>query len=391
MNIAGFHGRAGLDNAVGNDIDLRDVFSRLWQGKLTILATTALAALIGAAAYYASPNVYQSETVIYPITQSDYAGYIDLMARSALPSSQAAEGEEEPALSSAFPYTRDNLFQEFTAYLQSPGHLVRAAQESGVARGEGQKDTSAAAALAFARTVRFMPPTDRKPSFEMRVRAKDREALNRFVTWSLENARLEVAKRIRAATINKIAAGARIRSDAIAKLRIEIEARRNQQEKTRKDQIVVFGEQARIAETLGIKDPVTVQSLSLSGQTSPGTSAQVIAGEQPMYLQGSTALEEQINLLNKRSDDDPFITELRELERQIYLLENNNDSERLTQLLDESPLSDPTTAPLADYSVVGASAEKISPKLSIFAAGSLFLGLLLGSLIVLFRQDTKQT
>jgi chain length determinant protein (polysaccharide antigen chain regulator) len=106
-----------------------------------------------------------------------------------------------------------------------------------------------------------------------------------------------------------------------------------------------------------------------------------------MYLQGSTALEEQISLLNKRSDDDPFITELRDLERQIYLLQNDTNSERLTQLLDESPLSDPATAPLADYSVIGASAEKVSPMMSIFAAGSLFLGLLLGSLIVLFRQN----
>lgn len=376
-----------MDNAVGNEIDLRDVFSRLWQGKLTIVATTALAALIGIAAYYASPNVYQSETVIYPITQSDYAGYIDLMARSALPSSQATEGEEEPSLSSAFPYTRDNLFQEFTTYLQSPGHLIRAAQESGVARGEGQKDTTDASALAFARTVKFTPPTDRKPSFEMRARGSDREALNRFVAWSLENARLEVAKKIRAATISKIAAGTKIRTDAITKLRIEIEARRNQQEKARKDQIAVFGEQAKIAETLGIKDPVTIQSLSVPGQTSPGTSTQVIAGDQPMYLQGSTALEEQISLLNKRSDDDPFITELRDLERQIYLLQNDTNSERLTQLLDESPLSDPATAPLADYSVIGASAEKVSPMMSIFAAGSLFLGLLLGSLIVLFRQN----
>ena len=379
-----------MNTVVGNEIDLREVLSQLWNGKFTILATTVIAALIGAAAYYVSPNVYQAEAAIYPITQSEYAGYIDLMARSALPASQKVDVEDEPALSTAFPYTRDSLFQEFTTYLQSPAHLIRAAQESSVVQGDGQKQTSESSALSFARTVKFTPATDKKASFDMSVRGSDREALNKFVAWSLDNARLEVAKKIRAATASKIAAGKRIRADSITKLRVEIEARRNQQEKSRKDQIAVFSEQAKIAETLGIKDPITVQSLSVPNVPMAKNSAQVIAGDQPIYLQGSTALEEQINLLNKRGDDDPFIAELRDLERQIYLLENDTNYERLTQLLDESPLSDPATAPLADYSVVGASAEKVSPRMSIFAAGSLFLGLLLGSLIVLFRANVRE-
>lgn len=376
-----------MDNAVGNEIDLRDVLSRLWQGKLTILATTALAALIGAAAYYASPNVYRSEAAIYPITQSEYAGYIDLLARSALPNLDTIDSETDPALSSAFPYTRESLFQEFTTYLQSPGHLILAAQESGVAKDEGQKDTSEASALAFARTVKFMPATDKKASFEMVVSGRDRDAVNRFVAWSLENAGLEVAKTIRTATMNKISAGEKIRSDAIEELRVEIEARRNQQENARKDEAVMVGEQAKIAETLGIKDPVTVPSSIAPGQPVPVPSTQVISGEQPMYLQGSRALEEQIKLLNSRSDNDPFITQLRELERQIYLLENNNDSKRLTQLLDKSPLSDPATAPIADYSVIGASAATVSPRMSLFLGGAVLLGVLLGSMIALLRQN----
>jgi len=379
-----------LDNAVGNEIDLRDVFSKLWQGKLTIFATTAAAALLGAAAYYASPNVYQSEAAIYPITQSEYAGYIDLLARSALPNLGTVDSETDPSLGSAFPYTRDSLFQEFTTYLQSPGHLIQAAQESGIAKNEGQNDASDASALAFARSVKFMPATDKKASFEMSVRGSDREAVNRFVAWSLENAGLEVAKTIRTATLNKISAGAKIRSDAISKLRVEIEARRNQQENARKDEAVMVGEQAKIAETLGIKDPVTVPSSIAPGQPVPAPSTQVISGEQPMYLQGSRALDEQIKLLNSRSDNDPFITQLRDLERQIYLLENDKDSERLTQLLDESPLSDPATAPIADYSIVGASAEKVSPRMSLFVGGAVLLGLLLGSMIALLRQITAK-
>lgn len=376
-----------LDTADSKEINLRDVVAQLWRGKLTILTTTALAVAIGAAAYYISPNTYESEAVVYPITQSDYARYIDLMARSAL-SSQEMEGEKESTLTSAFPYTRDGLFQEFTTYLQSPGHLIRAAQESGVVQGDGQQQTDEASALAFTRAVRFAPQTDRKPGFEMRVRAGDKDALNRFVAWSLDNARLEVAKTIRASTVSKIEAGKKIRADAIAKLRIEIESRRDQQEKIRNDQIAELAEQARIAGTLGIKDPITVQALN---SPAASTSTPVISGDQPVYLQGSTALEEQIALLKNRGDDDPFTDELRDLERQIYVLENDTTAERLTQLLEESPLSDPATAPLAEYSVIGASAEKIFPKVSIFAAGSLLLGLLLGSAIVLFRTNARRS
>jgi LPS O-antigen subunit length determinant protein (WzzB/FepE family) len=348
------------------------------------LGTTAIAALLGAGAYFLSPNVYQSDAVIYPITQSDFAEYTDLVARSALASTQDPANPEEPPVASAFPYTRDSLFQEFTAYLQSPDHLIRAAQESGVT-----KDNEGSA-LTFVRTVRFTQPTEKAPWLEMRARAGNQEALNRFIASSLDNARIEVGKKIQAATLNKIEAGKKVRADAIRKLEAEINSRRSQQEDARKDQIARLKEQAKIAETLGIKDPITVQSVNVRNDPAPTASAQVISGDQPLYFQGSTALEEQIDLLSKRSDNDPFISELRDLERQVFVLKNNRDSQRLTELLNESPLGNPATAPLAEYSVTGASAEKVSPKAGIFAAGSLFLGLMLGSLIVLFRQDPKQ-
>lgn len=379
-----------MNDEAGGEIDLRELLERLWQGRLIIVMTTAVAVALGAGAYYLAPEVYQSRAVVYPITQSDYARYTDLVARSAISDPQSAAGAEGPEATAAFPYTRDNLFQEFISYLQSPNHLIHAAQESGI----GQQDD--ASALAFTRSIRFTQPTEKTPWFEMRVRAGDREALGRFVAKSLDDARLETARKIRAATVDKIESGRKIRADAIHKLQVEIDARRNQQDKTRKDQIAVLTEQAKIAEKLGIQDPVTVQSVILQSEPAPNasaqnSSAQVTAGEQPLYLQGSTALEEQIALLNTRGDNDPFTAELRDLERRIYVLKNDAQEERLAQLLEQSPLGDPATAPLAEYSLVGASAEKVFPKAGIFGAAALLLGLMLGSMIALLRKAPRRS
>jgi hypothetical protein len=116
----------------------------------------------------------------------------------------------------------------------------------------------------------------------------------------------------------------------------------------------------------------------------------VIAGEQPTYFQGSAALAEQVDVLRNRADGDPFTIDLRNLEREVYVLENDKEAERLTALLNESPLNDPATAPLVEYSTIGASAVRIFPRISIFAAGSLLLGLILGSGLVLLRAGSKR-
>ncbi|OQM76224.1 Wzz/FepE/Etk N-terminal domain-containing protein [Manganibacter manganicus] len=370
-----------------SEIDLWLLAHRLLRGWRIITLSVVLAFIIGVALFFTVPRSYQSVATILPITQSAYASYADLIAKSAIPESQ----QKEDAQLQIFPYSRGDLLNEFVAYLQSPAHLIRAAQESGVLRDkDGKPPTDEQAALAFMRSVTFSPPTDGKPGFDMRVRSGNDEALNKFVAWSLDNARIEAAKLIRASVIDKIEAGEKMRKDSIAALKVDIASRRLQADNIRKDNIEQLTEQARVAATLNIVDPVTVQALSPKQENTTAASAQVIGGDQPVYFQGSTALKEQIDLLKNRKNSDPYTAGLRDLQRQVYALENDDRAQTLRALLNESPLGKPASAPLAGYSLVAATAQRTFPRLSIFGIGSLLIGLIIGSGIVLLRRERDE-
>jgi LPS O-antigen subunit length determinant protein (WzzB/FepE family) len=379
-----------LETERDSEIDLRVLARRLCRGWRIILLTTILAVIVGATLYFTVPRSYQAAVKIFPITQARYADYSDLIAKSAVPDALLDPQKDNSNLN-VFPYSREDLFNEFIAYLQSPEHLIRAVQESGIVRSDdGKQPVDERAAMVFARSVSFSQPTDRSPGFEMRARSGDEQALNKFVAWSLDNARIEAAKKIRASVINRIEAGERMSQDAIAAIAVDIASRRKQADDMRKDELEQLGEQARIAATLNITDPVTVQALSPNTQGKPAASAQVISGDQPMYFQGSAALNEQIDLLKNRKDNDPYTANLRDLQRQVYALENNTKARALKTLLDESPLGKPATAPLARYSLVAATAQRIFPRLSIFGIGSLLIGLVIGAGIVLLRDEPDE-
>lgn len=379
-----------LESERDTEIDLRVLVEQLWQGKLTVVLVTVLCVLLGGLFYFLTPKTYESVSTFFPLRQSLYAEYIDLASTTALPSAVDGEAERDGLIKTAFPYTRDDLLNEFTTYLQNPAHLLQGVQESGLVSTQGSEAERNAAALSFVRRVTFTAPTEKDPGFKMSVQANNQEALDRFVSWAVSQASIDLAEGIKASVIRRIEAGRKQRDDSIAQLRVEIASRKAKADMSRKDEVAVLTEQARIARSLGIKEPVALQSLNAQGQGGAGASAQVISGEQPTYFQGSAALEERIVLLKDRKDTDPFIFDLRDLERQVYVLENDTRAERLSQRLDQSPLKDPATAPMVEYSAIGASSVKVSPKISLFGAGSLLIGLLLGSGLVLLRAAYRQ-
>lgn len=379
-----------MENERDTEVDLRVLIEQLWQGKLTIALVTVLCVLLGGVLYFVVPKTYESVATIFPLRQSTYAEYIDLASATALPSAVDGEAGRDDFLKTAFPYTRTDLLTEFATYLQNPAHLLQGVQESGIVSAGDTDAERNAAALSFVRGIAFTAPTEKDPGLKMRVRASDPEALDRFVSWTVRQASVDLAEGIKSSVVRRIEAGRKQRNDAIAQLRVEIASRKAKADMARKDEVAVLAEQARIAHSLGIKEPVALQSLNAQGQSSAGASAQVFSGEQPTYFQGSAALEERIDLLKNRKDGDPFIFDLRDLERQVYVLENDTRAERLSQRLDQSPLKDPATAPMVEYSTIGASAVKVFPKVSLFGAGSLLIGLILGSGLVLLRAGSSR-
>ena len=123
-----------------------------------------------------------------------------------------------------------------------------------------------------------------------------------------------------------------------------------------------------------------------------------------LYTRGYEALAAEISSLTKRTNDDPYINELRGLENQLKLLEYNRKAEQLKNRTNDAPFVkelrekentlaylstikiDPATISVANQDRVAFPPEnKIKPKRKLIVVLGLVLGLILGVIIAFFR------
>ncbi|MFZ1569050.1 MAG: Wzz/FepE/Etk N-terminal domain-containing protein [Thiolinea sp.] len=110
------------------------------------------------------------------------------------------------------------------------------------------------------------------------------------------------------------------------------------------DHIKILNEAALIAKKAGI-----IERSGLLGSDQPATAVPTIYTEintqdQPLYLRGEKALTAEAEELKKRKSDDSFIPELRDLQKQIELLKDN---QKIKTLLDRK-IDDPFIPELRD-------------------------------------------
>jgi len=156
------------------------------------------------------------------------------------------------------------------------------------------------------------------------------------------------------------------------KIQSSIDSKRKLAKKIKLDKIIQLKEALLTAEKLNIVAPsnvnLTRQSIFMDdgGDTGPTQLT-----EMPLYLLGSDALKSQINSLETRISDDPFIPKLRNLEEALDA----------TSLIKVS-YSDVKVAEIDQLSIV--PKKKYAPKRSLMLALGLFLGILLAFLNLLF-------
>jgi hypothetical protein len=109
-------------------------------------------------------------------------------------------------------------------------------------------------------------------------------------------------------------------------------------EKTTAQTLATLAEQAKIARALGITQ-ATLEGTTFSGTASVVTN---LNADNPMYLRGYKALEEEAKLISERKDGRQFVEDIITLEAAIRELENNQAGSRLRELVQQSPLSDPS-------------------------------------------------
>ncbi len=106
------------------------------------------------------------------------------------------------------------------------------------------------------------------------------------------------------------------RLDQITGIENTIAAKREGAKQRRLDQILRFKEAILIADSLGIKKREDATSFIKSAQMN----LDIITSTNPLYYAGSKELQAEINTLEQRISDDPFISGLRDLQEELARL-----------------------------------------------------------------------
>lgn len=375
------------------EFSLGDVLTLLWRSKLLIAAVTTLSLIVGGVSFFLLPRTFVSKISIVPLSQAGFAGYLDLSQEG---KRTQDKDNGKPPEDGAFPYTPVTLHAEFSSYLKDYDRLAAIAVETGVVdHGTLNDDAFNQRVNRFVSSIKFEHPKAQDIAvglhfLNVEVKADNQDKLLAFMRKALVRTNTDLLRDL-VAEVQKRADAIKEQSNAeVAKLEVELKARRQRAESERNDEALRTTEQSTIAHSLGIQKPLDLRAIEMA-EHGNATSTQInTSGNQSPYLQGYTALDKRIEMLRGRKNDDPFIEDLRKVQQQIYIAENNPRPARILTLLKQSPLADPATAKLANFSMTSIMSEKVFPTLGIFGLGSLFVGLLLGSVIAFLRREISR-
>lgn len=359
------------------ELRLGELIAILWNSKLLIAAVTAIFVVIGCVVYFQVPPTYTSKVSIYPLQQTQFVRYLSLSKEK-----------------DAFPYTQATLFSEFTSYLRDADRLSTLAEKTGVV--ERRIDNDAMHGLRLARFISGIKFTTAKPLevqaggqqfLQIEAKGGSRIALQTFMQQLLLTANADMAAALSKEVRERASALKDQLESQVAKLTVDIDARRRTADNVRDDDIARLNEQSAIAHSLGLEKPLSLRAVEAAEQGKTASAQINNSGDhQPDYLQGYAALDERIAILRNRKSGDPFIADLRSLEQQLYIARHDPRPSNIVALLERSPLSEPGAAAFAQFDISSILAEKISPRLSIFVISSLSFGLMLGALIAFSRR-----
>ncbi len=337
---------SAMPQFASDEIDLAALFRALWKQKLLIVSVTLLVGLLAAAyAFLATPE-YQVQSVLRPALIKD----LDALNRTGvyeLTPSQAMQrvGATLESYESRLEFFRANqgLFES----LRRPSRSLEQTFES-----FNQQ--------AF---KMFQPDPKKTDNLSAYVGIQltypegvDGVALvNGLVEYSLQRERERIAADLAVVIQNRLnqlelqAAAARARYEATKESRIaklleadslkraqlqdELKALRQQLKTRRDNRIVQLDEAARIAMALGIAKPTTPSALGEGDRVAQGSVIRTEVNSQqiPLYFMGSEALEAERNALLQRRSDDFTEPRVAQIAKELQLLANNRQIEVLNK------------------------------------------------------------
>ncbi|WP_223824928.1 LPS O-antigen chain length determinant protein WzzB [Pseudomonas profundi] len=295
------------------EIDLFELCGSLWKEKWLIVAVTVLGAALAVAYALTITPVYKTEATVIPPRQSDIAAFN--VGRLSVSAAQRSLGGESNNAAPLSDYTAEQVYSVFKRNLLSAS-LRNAFFEQHYLPYRGvdlaEEDAAARDSLLnrFNQTLTVRQPDQRgRPDYyEVAVELKDPELAaawaNQYVNVAAERATQEMVENV----LSEITTRSRVAE-------IRIDGLRTFAQQQRQDRI------ARLREALGIATALEIESPQITaGRTSADSELAAFVEGDLMYMRGTRALQAELNMLENREIDDPFVPELRALESQLMML-----------------------------------------------------------------------
>lgn len=401
------------------EIDLVAIFQALWRQKLLIASVTVLVGALAAAYAFTTTPEYQVSSVLRPAAINELdalnrSGVYGLPAGEALNKVGASLESYDTRLS--FFRSHQNLFKAF----ERPGRTLEQSFEEfnrnsiSLILPDPKKADSLSAyiklEMSYPKGIDGVAILNEFIEFAIDT---ERQQIGADLNVIIRNRLNEIEGKLKAARsgyeIDKEAKIASLtEADVLrrAQLQDELRALRVQLKTVRADRLALLNEAIGIAKSLGIKKPATPSSLGDSDRSGGASTIRTEINNQqiPLYFMGVDALEAEKNALLQRKSDDFTEGRIAQIAKELQLLQANRQIEVLNRRENEDLFLsnvEPLRAEEARLRNLNIDMSRlklvtidkqaleplspIKPKKALILALGLILGGLLGVLIALFR------
>lgn len=278
-----------------DEIDLRELFAKMWAERLLILLVTLVIGA-GAAVYaFLAKPMYEAKSSLLPPRQSDIAAYNLGRKTASLPNFKVEDVYDIFTRNLTSEAASRSFFRD--VYLPSLD-----IDERQVAQDKLWKRFNVQL-YAKAPDVKTRPEY-----FEVRVEHKDPELAaqwsNLYVERAAELARSDMQQNVKQEIDTRV-----------QEIERHIEVIRKAALKQREDRI------ARLKEALVVADEVGMEAPQVTpGRTASDGDLSSFVDGSLMYMRGAKAIRAELQVLQARQSDDPFLAELRGLQNQLVFL-----------------------------------------------------------------------
>lgn len=347
-----------------DEIDLFELISDLWAEKWVIAVCIVITTACALAYAFASTPAYEATARLMPPSQSDVTGYN--VGRLTLASMGNKGGNSETLPQE---YKPEDVYDVFKSALLSQQVRNRFFEDHylpylGIKSDSGSLEHDARDQLQqrFSNILSVSQPSARGLSeyYQVRVELKDPALAAEWANLFVEMA----AKRAEQQVLSNVLVDLRSRASITKEQLLTLEVLAKQQ---REDRIVRLRESLQIARALGLED-----SLINAGRTNADSELAALVEGDLMYLRGTRALQAELEVLQARTNDTPFIEDYRALQTRAQVLDS--------VVIDETKVAVYTLDSPAE-----AADTPIKPKKPMILALGIVLGGMLGGMIALVR------